>query len=146
MKNLTSFIQEKLQINKDNKVKKSNLNKDDVEDISDVLFDSGEHTGFRKGCNIYEIETDDLENRIKKSYRSDADEIPEDFYKIIKKNASENVLAIFGDGYDGTWAIVIFISTDPYTFIISKNGYYISELYKIKNEKEVTKKILDFCY
>ena len=143
MKNLTSFIQEKFDIyeNKD-----SILNKNSLDYIQDILFDSGEHTGFRKGCNIYEIETDDLENRIKKSYSSDADEIPEDFYKIIKKNASEKVLGIFGDGYDGTWAIVIFISTDPYTFIISKNGYNISELYKIKDEKEVTDKILDFCY
>lgn len=145
MKNLTSFIQEKLHISK-YKNEDVNLNKDDLDYINNVLFDSGEHTGFRKGCSIYEIETDDLENRIKKSYRSDADEIPEDFYKIIKKNASEKVLAIFGDGYDGTWAIVIFISTDPYTFIISKNGYNISKLYKIKNEKGVTNKILDFCY
>jgi hypothetical protein len=145
MKNLTSFIQEKLHVSK-YKNEDFNLNRDDLDYISDILFDSGEHTGFRKGCSIYEIETDDLENRIKKSYRSDADEIPKDFYKIIKKNASENVLAIFGDGYDGTWAIVIFISTDPYTFIISKNGYNISELYKIKDEKKVTDKILDFCY
>ena len=145
MKILTSFIQEKLHVSK-YKNENFNLNKDDLDYIQDVLFDSGEHTGFRKGCSIYEIETDDLKNRIKKSYHSDADEIPEYFYKIIKKNASENVLAIFGDGYDGTWAIVIFICTNPYTFIISKNGYKISELYKIKNEKEVTNKILDFCY
>lgn len=145
MKNLTSFIQEKLHVSK-YKNEDFNLNRDDLNYISDVLFDSGEHTGFRKGCSIYEIETDDLKNRIKKSYHSDADEIPEDFYKIIKKNASEKVLAIFGCGYDATWAVVIFICTDPYTFIISKNGYNISELYKIKDEEEVTDKILDFCY
>ena len=145
MKNLTSFIQEKLHVSK-YKNEDLNLNKDDLNYINNELFDSGEHTGFRKSCHIYEIETDDLENRIKKSYHSDADEIPKDFYKIIKNNAYEKVLAIFGDGYDGTWAIVIFTNTDPYTFIISKNGYNISELYKIKDEKKVTDKILDFCY
>lgn len=145
MKNLTSFIQEKLQINKDNKVKKSNLNKDNVDDISDVLFNCGEHIGFRKSCNVYEIKTDDLEDRIKEYYHSDADGIPEDFYDIIRENASENILTIFGVGYDRTWAIVIFFSTNPYTFIVSKNGYNKSKVYKIKDQKEVIDEIVDFC-
>ena len=149
MKSLTTFILEKLHIsNYNDKLNKQDfkLNRKDIDSTTNELFNSGEYSGFRKGINIKLIKPQNLKKQLRDYYgKNEVDEIPDKFYEIIQKNATNKVLCCLGTGYDGVWSVVVFMSTNPYSFIITKNGYKTSRLYNAKNEKETTKKILKFC-
>ena len=145
MKSLNNFIQEKLKVNSNTKVSKNNtVNRDHISDLVDTLFNSSEHSGFRKGTDTEIIEVENLKKRFNDYYESDANDIPDEFYNTIKDNAGKEVVCVFGVGYDGTWASVVFMSTNPYIFIVVRNGE-ISDICQEEDEEEAADKILNFC-
>lgn len=133
MKSLVNLIKENTNT--------SSLNKEDIKYINKELFNSGEHSGFRKGTDILKINIKNLEGKIKSYYDYN---ISKETLELIKKENVDEVLSIFGVGYDGTWGFVIFTSTKPYKFIIIKNKRE-SELYQEEDSKDALDKILDFC-
>ena len=142
MKKITSYLIEAL-IKKNSKIDFTHLSEKDLYKIQEALFDSSEYAGFRKGCHIYEKDLEWFDNPI------DNDINFVKYLEYCKKyaidNSIENILVIDGMGYDGTWAIVVFFSTQPYIYCIYHSDEGHTAILNDTNKNDVIKNILDFC-
>lgn len=150
MKNLNNYITEKFKIDKDIKntsyaIENNKPNDKYLIQIANDLFNTSEHSGFRKGISRKDISVDDFI----KDISSYDDEEYKKYGEIIKKFSKEynaqKISLLLGTGYDGAWATVVFFQTKPYYYFIVYHSYYgSSEFYKAKNAGEAFDKICDF--
>ena len=151
MKNLNNYITEKFKIDKDIKntsyaIENNKPNDKDLISIANDLFNTGEHSGFRKGVDRTNMSVNDF---IEDIHRYDDDPDYEEYGEIIKKFAKEydaqKISVLFGTGYDDRWATVVFFQTRPYYYFIVYHSHYgSSEFIKAENADDAFDKICDF--
>lgn len=119
MKTINQFILEKLKVKSNSSPIR--LDEDDLGEIMDALFDSGEHQGFRKSCDCIRIPVEELSKRLEEYYDY---KISKRTYDIIKEHSYGELICLMGYSYDGTWGSVIFLTTGKpyYRFVIIING------------------------
>lgn len=137
MKNIKEYINESTEI-------QNHLNKNDIIKISDELFDSREHSGFRKGTSTDEIDIDSLNSSYKYSNENDFKEFKDNVEKEAKARNLDQIILIDGTGYDGRWAMVAFFNSKPYEYIIYHSHCGCSELLSSKTAQDAIDDILDF--
>ena len=140
MKNIKDTIFENLK----NTPASHRLNRKDIVKISNELFNSGEHSGFRKGVDTDEIYIDSLISSYKYSNDSDFKDFKNQVEQEAKTRNLDQIILIDGDGYDGRWAMVAFFSTKPYEYIIYHSYCGCSELLSSKTVDDAIDDILDF--
>jgi len=142
MKNLNNYIIEKLKITKNMKnipsvLENNEPDKNDLAKIGHNLFNTGEHSGFRKGVDIENMSVDDFLKDVSTYNDIDYKKYGGEIKKFAEKNDAEKLSLIFGTGYDGTWATVAFFQTNPYYYFIVYHSHYgFSEFIKAENEDD----------